>query len=155
MTNPKLEELQEDTIEKEKIVLAIHAGLAAFSITCLLRLITLPSDSMLVIFASCLFTISSICFLLIVLSKYHVFHKTKDMHIGHVIVSEDSAKHPQIIGTVCLALGFLSILLYVSVLTFLVGVVALVIAAKHHSRFKTEMNKMIGAREAVKRNKSA
>lgn len=145
-----MEQLQAEGIEKEKIVLAIYAGMAAFSITCLLRLITLPNESILIIIASCFFTISAISYSLIVLSKYHVLLKAKDMHIGHIIVSQDSSEHPRIIGLFCITLGFLVVLLYISVITFIVGIISLVFAVKHHNKFVTEMKKMIGAREALK-----
>jgi len=155
MEKPDLEELQKETSDKENIVLAMHAGLAAFSLACLLRLITLPSESILVVIASCMFVTSLISFLLIVLSKHHVLHQAKEMHIGHVIVSEDSAKYPQVIGVTCLVFGFLLMLLYISYFTFATGLIALFFAGKHHNNFKVKMDKMMGARKAAEMNESA
>lgn len=136
MEKQNLEELQSELVEKEKISQAMHAGLAAFSFTCLLRLVTLPSDSLLVIISSCLFTVSSAAFLQIVISKYHVLHQVKSIHIGHVLVSEDSLKHPQLIGSICLVLGFLLMLLYISVFTCIIGIVALYFSSKHQGKFR-------------------
>jgi protein-S-isoprenylcysteine O-methyltransferase Ste14 len=151
----QLEELQAETIEQEKIVLAIYAALGAFSLTCLLRLVTLPSDSILVIIASCLFSVSAISFLLIVISMQSVLHKNKDMHIGHVLAASDSAEHPRFIGITCLSLGFLTVLLYISIITFVVGLVAFILAQKHHEKFIEKMDTYAGAREALGNNEKA
>lgn len=146
----ELEELQAETINKEKVMLAIYATLAAFSITCLLRLVTLPSDSTLVIIASCFFTVSSMSYLLIVLSIQHVLYKNKDLHIGHIWTYSDSAKHPRILGFVCITIGFLLLLLYISFVTFFVGLVSLALANHHHRKFVEEMSTFSPARDALK-----
>jgi hypothetical protein len=151
----QLEELQAETIEKEKIVLAIYVALAAFSLTCLLRLVTLPSDSILVIAASCLFSVSAISFLQIIISMQTVLHKNKDLHIGHVLAASNSAKYPRFIGITCLTCGVLSILLYISVLTFIVGLVAFIFSQRHHEKFVIEIGSLSGAREALKDNDQA
>ena len=151
----QLEALQTETIEKEKIVLAIYGALAAFSLTCLLRLVTLPHDSILVIIASCLFSVSAISFLQIVVSMQTVLHQNKDLHIGHVFAASDSAKHPRLIGIISLSFGILTILLYISVITFMVGLVAFILAQKHHQNFVAEMGSFASAREALKNNEQA
>ncbi|MGB1799379.1 MAG: hypothetical protein ACPHLK_00965 [Gammaproteobacteria bacterium] len=154
MDSKEVEELQEETREKERIVLAMNAGLAGFSVACLFLVLTLDSSMFSVLLASCLLTASTACFSIIVLSKYHILHKTKDMHIGHVIVSEDSAEKPQKIGAICLAFGFLCILFSFSFITFLVGLVAFILASKQHNKFVSDSNGMVGFREFMANKKS-
>jgi len=147
----ELECLQSEEIDKLKIILAIYTALAAFSVTGILRLVTLPNESYVVIAASSLFTVSTISFLLIVLSIQHVLNKNKDLHLGHILASEKFSKTPRLIGISCLLLGFLLFLFYISIITFLIGLVAISAAMKHHSKFVEKMNTYSGAREALKR----
>jgi len=84
-----------------------------------------------------------------------VLHKNKDLHIGHVLASSDSAEHPRFIGVTCLSLGFLAILLYISIITFAVGLAALFLAQKHHRKFINKMGTYAGARESLQKNERA
>lgn len=146
----ELEKLQTETIEQEKIILAIYGGLAAFSTTCLLVLTTMQNNSWIVITSSSLFAVSLISFSLIVFTKYHVLHKNKDIHIGHVFASEDAAKQPRKIGILSLIMGFLLLMLHISYITCLVALFTIIIASKHFFKFKKELNSMLGAREALR-----
>ena len=152
VSKEKLETLQGELVEKEKIALAVYAGLAAFSSACLLRLITIPSESWVIIASTCFFLISTTSFVSMVLSKYHVLHIAKGLHIGHVIVWEDSTKHTQTIGWFSFVLGFLLMLFNYSVITFLIGVASLALASKHHMKFKKELDTMTDVREVVEKS---
>lgn len=88
-------------------------------------------------------------FSLIALSKYHVFHKGKDIHIGHAIVSGNSAELPRFLGSYFIVFGFLSMLLYILIFTLFTGIIALFLAVRHHLKFKSEMDKLMGAKEAL------
>ena len=77
------------------------------------------------------------------------------MHIGHILAASDSAEHPRFIGVTCLSLGFLTVLLYISVITFIVGLAALILAQKHHKKFIKKMNTYAGARDALQNSEKA
>jgi len=149
--NRKLEELQAETIAKEKIALAMYGGSAAFSIACLLALISMNNDSWLATLSACFFAISTISYTLIVILKYRVIHKTKDLHIAHVILGEKYGEAPAKIGLCCLSLGFLSLMLIYSIVLFVVALTTIILAFKQLGKFNNKMSATIGARQTVKK----
>ncbi|MDT0617357.1 hypothetical protein RM531_02620 [Salinisphaera sp. P385] len=151
----RLYELRDDATTKEKLVLAIYAGAGGFAVACLISVVALPRYSWLVVAAACLFAIGAISLAFVVLSMYHVLHKTNDLHIGHVIISENFGKKPKEIAFASIPLGFLLLMLHISYLTFIVSLVSVILASRHFLRFKKELDSLTNLREFVKRERDA
>lgn len=143
----QLASLQSETKEKENIVLLIYSGMLAFSITGLLSTIAYENHSILILISILFFITSTVSLSIIVLAKFHILHKANDIHIVHVIVSEDHAEHPRTIGITSMAIGLLLMLADISIYIAAFSIALITIGLKQHLKFMKEMKSLKGARE--------
>lgn len=142
-----VQKLQKETIYKEQVLLAQYSGLLGFSGACLLSVLNSGINSPGITWAFCFFITAVFCYTPIVLGRVFVLHKGMSLHIGHVIIAEDSSGFTFVIGGLSLVLGLATFSMQFSVWCAPFVIACAVLAFLHHIRFKRKFDVMIDARD--------
>lgn len=150
-SDEKLKELQEELIHVENVLLVTYAGLLGFSSACALAVLSEDKHTYFILAAFLFFIIAIFCFGLMVLGKIFVLHKGNGLHIGHVIIQEESASIKAGIGGIALIAGLALYATKISFWCFFFVLIGAILAFRSHAKFRKNLNGMGDARTILKR----
>lgn len=151
--NPQetMEKLQDELIHVVNVSLVQYGGVLGFSSACVLSILSDDNPSTYTLSAFLCFIIAMFCFSTVVLSLIFVLSKGAGLHIGHVIIQEESRNTKSVIGMLAMVSGLALYSAKISIWCIPFVLIGAVLAFRSQIKFNKKFGTQEDARKLLKR----